>query len=218
MTHTLFGQNQAGWRDMSDYVVHFAKDHAGRTAYDNMMGILSSGTIRAMNPFGIARTFAPDAASQKAACFSEIPLHQLDRLAEARSSYGIVFRKDFVIHRGGNPILYAYQNRPVSQAIRSLMAMGAGDARHPVWRLTPFVDAPGTYGVSPYFFEWEREWRIIGDFRFEPENVAFLIIPEDLHEAAKSFFETVRDDNTGPAYDCPFIDPYWSDLPADLPF
>lgn len=203
---------------MSDYVVHFAKDYGGHTAYSNMMGILSSGTIRAMNPFGIARTTAPPTASQNVACFSEIPLHQLDRLADARSSHGIVFRKDFVIQRGGNPILYAYRDRPVNQAVRSLMAMGAGDATHPIWRLTPFVDCPGAYGTSSYFYEWEREWRISGDFGFDPENVAFLIIPEDLHEAARSFFESVRDDNTGPVYECPFIDPYWTDQPPNLPF
>jgi hypothetical protein len=35
MASPFFGENKAGWTDMSDYVVYFAKDYKGRTAYDN---------------------------------------------------------------------------------------------------------------------------------------------------------------------------------------
>jgi hypothetical protein len=102
---SFFGENSPTWTDMSDYVVHFAKDYQGRKAYDNMLGILSNLVIRARNPFGIARTKAPDIASQNAVCFSEVPLHLPGRLADKRSEYGIGFGKVFVIHRKGNPIL-----------------------------------------------------------------------------------------------------------------
>jgi hypothetical protein len=63
---------------------------------------------------------------------------------------------------------------------------------------------------STYFFEWEREWRKIGNFKFAVDDVACLIIPEELHSAAVGFFQTAKAENTGSAYECPFIDPYWS--------
>ena len=90
-----------------------------------------------------------------------------------------------------------------------MVASAGDDKSHPVWRLTPFVDAPGAYSTGSYFFEWEREWRKVGDFRFSTDDVAFLIIPEHLHAAAKGFFENARAEDLGPAYDCPFIDAHW---------
>ncbi|MBN8995392.1 MAG: hypothetical protein J0H94_09205 [Rhizobiales bacterium] len=209
MSSPFFGENEPDWTDMSDYVVHFTKPYKGKNPYDNMLAILANQVIRARNPFGICRNTAPDLSTQKAVCFSEIPLHKLRRLAEKRSEYGIVFRKDFVIHRHGNPILYAYKDRELIAAIKEMVASAGNDKSHPVWRLTPFVDAPGAYPTGSYFFEWEREWRKVGDFKFSTDDVAFLIIPEHLHAAAKGFLENARAEHLGPAYDCPFIDAHW---------
>ena len=87
----------------------------------------------------------------------------------------------------------------------------AGDPAAPVWNLAPFVDLPGTYGVSTYLFEWEREWRHVGDLPFAETDPAFLIIPETLHDAARAFFASAKLDHVGPSYECPFIDPYWDE-------
>jgi hypothetical protein len=209
MPASPFGKNSRTWKDMSDYVVHFAKDYEGKDAYTSMLSILSNRVIRARNPFGICRNKAPDFSSQKSVCFSEIPLHLLGRLAEKRSEYGIVFRKDFVIHSGGNPILYAYKDQPITAAIKKLIAAAGNDASSPIWEVTPFIDSPGAYPTGSYFFEWKREWRKVGDFNFAEKNVAFLIIPEHLHEAARAFFLAARKENLGPCYDCPFIDAHW---------
>ena len=121
-----------------------------------MMSILGDRVIRARNPVGICRDKAPDPSSQKAVCFSEIPLHLLGRLADKRSEYGIVFKKDFVIHRNGNPILYTYKDQMVVNAIKKLIAAAGKDAANPIWKVTPFIDAPGVYPNGSYFFEWER--------------------------------------------------------------
>lgn len=104
----FFGVSQPSLTDMSDFVVHFSKKYGKKSGYDNMLSILHNRRIEARNPFGIAKDKAPDIDTQKVACFSEMPLHRLARLAKARSDYGIVFRKDVVIHRKANPILYAY--------------------------------------------------------------------------------------------------------------
>ena len=55
----------------------------------------------------------------------------------------------------------------------------------------------------------EREWRHIGDFSFAPEDVSFLMIPEELHAHARRFFEDALNEHNGPAYLCPYIDPRW---------
>lgn len=210
MAAAFHKENSHSWTDMSDYVVHFAKKYKGKDAYTNMLSILGSRVIRARNPFGACREKAPDPSSQKAVCFSEIPLHLLGRLADKRSEYGIVFRKDFAIHRNANPILYAYKDQSVAKAVRQLIATAANDPKNPIWEVTPFVDLPGAHPKGSYFFEWEREWRKVGDFNFTTDDVEFLIIPEKLHKAAKSFFKSAREENIGPSYKCPFIDAHWT--------
>lgn len=200
------------WTDMSEYVVHFTKPAGTGTDYDSMMGIYSTATILARNTFGIGRPLAPDPDSQKAACFSEIPLDKLARLVARRGRYAIGFRKRLLVDRGGGPVLYAYKDTPHWAAVHDLMrrALASPDpAADPIWRLTPFVEAPGEHKGRPYYFEWEREWRHAGHFRFQPGEVAFLILPEEMHEAARGFFESAREENLGPAYFCPYIDSAW---------
>jgi hypothetical protein len=206
----LVEKPQSDWIDMSDFVVHFTKDYGGKSAYFNMLGILGSRRIEARSPFGYLKEMAPSIESQYATCFSEVPLHLLGRLAKKRSDYGIVFAKELVVQRQGNPILYAYKDNTVANAMRQIATAAKDDPEHPIWKAAPFVDAPGQYpNGSSYFFEWEREWRHLSHFKFLEDEVEFLIIPEDLHAAAKSFFETAEHENLGPAYHCRFIDPYW---------
>lgn len=217
--------NDPNWADMSDYVVHFVKRPCGTASiasaapvtssaadYDSIISILGNGVIEARNAFGIARDLAPDPKSQKVACFSEVPLHMLKRLVNRRgTSYGIGFTKQLVVNKGGGPIMYAYIGTPHEKAIRSMMEVAAMDRGADIWKLTPLVDSAGASrgGGAPYLFEWEREWRHVGNFSFAPADAAFLLIPEELHQSAKSFFEDAETDNTGPAYKCPFIDPTW---------
>jgi hypothetical protein len=75
-----------------------------------------------------------------------------------------------------------------------------------IWKLTPFVDFPGTYGSAQYRFEWEREWRVPHGLTLQPDDVAFLFVPESLLGKARSFFDEHHRNGTGPAF-CPYIDP-----------
>jgi hypothetical protein len=201
------------WEDMSNFVVHFTRwGPQPRTPYNNIMSILGSGRIEARNPFGMVRSAAPDPDSQKTVCFSEIPLHHLSRLTDRRGPYGVGFTKEFMVARGGGPVFYAYSETPHSQALRDLLEDArtwTNPAGSPIWRVAPFVEFPGIHSGRSYRFEWEREWRHVGNFDFRPADVAFLVIPEDKHKDARRFFEEARDDNTGPAYLCPYIDPGW---------
>ena len=200
------------WHDMSNFVVHFASEQDGQNAYDVVMSILGERNLRAASPFGIARNNAPDLTTQFAVCLSEVPLHLLARLAERRSSYGLGFTKQFILERGGGPIWYVEYESPSHHAIQDLIDTARSSdnpASNSIWAVTPFIDAPGDYPNGSYRFEWEREWRHVGDLGFETRDVEFLIVPEELHEAAEGFFYRAWRENIGPAYFCPIIDPYW---------
>jgi hypothetical protein len=200
------------WQDMSDYVVHFTKSSEGKTAYDNMLSILWERVLHAVNPFGFVRESAPNPDNQRVVCFSEIPLHLLERLAARRGDYGIGFTKEYILKRGGGPIWYvAHQSLSESaiQATIQLALLSDDPSANPIWMMTPFIDSSGDYLHGVYRFEWEREWRHIGALKFSEKDVAFLIIPEEFHDQARCFFEEALHENTGPAYLCPFIDVGW---------
>src|SRR4051812_24409019 len=118
----LIGSIDPSWKDMSKYVVHFAREDHPRTAYDNAISILYQRRIVAANAFGAGRKLAP---ARKSVCFSEVPLHHLKRLADVRSPHGIGFRKEFIVERGGGPILYAYKGTPQAMAIKSMVNAAA---------------------------------------------------------------------------------------------
>jgi hypothetical protein len=206
---TLLG---AQWRDFSDFVVHFTKDTSSSTAYANMVSICWERCLRAGNAFGVARQKAPASAPQEAVCFSEIPLHELGRLAVRRSSYGIGFSKEFISRKGGCPVWYLPKDSPAADAIQNVMSNALrqpAPASEPIWSITPCIDFPGDYPTGRYRFEWEREWRLPGSLQFRESDVAFLVIPEVSHHAARTFFEGHIREGTGPGYVCPYIDPFW---------
>ncbi len=49
-----------------------------------------------------------------------------------------------------------------------------------------------------------------GRLEFSSDDVAFLFVPEEHHEAAVSFLAMGGNGN-GPAYACPILDPLWDD-------
>jgi len=205
-------RGHATWRDMSEYAVHFTKGDGTRDAYSVMLGILGSGRLKASGPFGAARGLTALGDTQKAVCFSEVPLDRLDRLVDRRSKYGIAFTQKFLTFNAGARVWYVDEGGQMGETLRGMVssrAVPGMDTNDDFWRLTPFVDYPSdAYG---YRFEWEREWRVVGDLKFTPNDVAFLFIPEELHSAARSFFKDAVQENIGPGYLCPYLDPLWSD-------
>ena len=183
------------------------------TGYDPWVSILGGRELTAgPKPLGAARRVPGIEDSQRVVCFSEIPLDMLDRLIERRSFFGLGFAKEFLVAKGGAPLWYLDKDGDQAPIIRAQIDehVAAGvDPDDPFWRLTPFIDNPGNYAGRPYRFEWEREWRVIGDMRFHQDDVAFLFLPEEDHDRARQFFVDAEFENTGPAYLCPYIDPRW---------
>lgn len=214
-------RGEPGWRDMSEYAVHFTKDVASVapgqptvTAYDSMLSILASGELRPGHPVGAARKVWALGDSQACVCFSEIPLDRLDRLVNRRSAYGIAFKQSVLIDRGGGRVWYVDKNSALANAVAEVVrskAVSGMNVDDDYWRLTPFIDFPGEYGDTQYRFEWEREWRVPGVMTFQPSDVAFLFLPETFHSAARAYFAEVEQEHRGPAYLCPYIDPFWDE-------
>jgi hypothetical protein len=209
-------RNQPHWADMSDYVVHFVKPWALHPTdlpheWITIQQILLEQRLRAMNRFGIASSSRySHIPNQNVACLSEVPLGQLARLVKRRSRCGIGFRKQYVVERGGGPIMYAYAGTGHERAIRNMMDTHLHNPHADIWKVTPMVDSAGAAkaGGQPYHFEWEREWRVIGDLPFETEEVSFVIAPEEHHGGVRCVLDGPTE--YAPVYLCPLIDAHWS--------
>lgn len=171
---------RANWDDQSDYVVHFTNDSGSISAANHFVAIIREGRLEARNRFGAGRSFPH---CRPSVCFTEAPLHQLRRIAERRSQFGLGFYKRLIIHRGGGPVFYAYGDH--CEALIQIMHAHATEPSHPIWKVASFIEQPR----FNYSFEWEREWRVPGDLEVTPAIIRFLTGPEEEHAAMRAYFE-----------------------------
>jgi len=208
--------------DLSTFVVHLTKRNNLGSALESLLSILRDGTIeaRTWRGWALRKTLprdedtARDALfSQRAVCFTEAPLEQIrglididDRQVDLRP-YGLAFTKIVARRKGINPVWYVDTTHAaagvVRQAVDELLdrALGAEGPfiDHPAARLFPFMEDMG-FGPSGHRkeFWWEREWRHVGDFSFEPSEIALVLAPASDHGAIAQV--TSR----------PCVDPAWS--------
>jgi hypothetical protein len=184
-------------------------DSIDDTGFRTSLSILGSGFIRPTSyPMGVGETVPELADAHRSACFSESPLDDLARLIETRSLYGVGFRQSFLQQRGGDRVIYVPDDSAEAGSWRQHVAArrSAGvDPGDGFWMKTPFVDLLSPSNDTT----WEKEWRVPGGLSFEPEDVAFVFLPEDLHEKARRFFTDHQRENTGPAYLGRYLDPRW---------
>lgn len=165
------------------------------------------------DPHGAAGHIPELAERHRSACLSEIPLHLLGRLVETRSSYGLGFHQEYLLSKGGGRVWYLEDHGQSAAAVKAEVqrrweaGVGGDDA---FWRVTPFIDFPKP-GEPWQDWRWEREWRVPGGLGFDFDDVAFIFLPERLHERARSFYEERARVGDGPALLCPYIDPTWTD-------
>lgn len=176
--------------DISRFVVHLTKDFDGKLAPENLLSILESHTIYAKNHYCLFESdLKPQHASIRrkfhVACMTETPLNQVKNMfnIEGRSinfrPYGVIFNKaDIEDYYCGSPCIYA--NGKNKNMIKSLWAMynnskanNYNDGFPEIGALTHMFNKD-----KDFDFSWEREWRILGDFVFDPWHVV-AIISED---------------------------------------
>ncbi|MUK39613.1 hypothetical protein GNP82_18930 [Aliivibrio fischeri] len=186
--------------DQSDFLIHLVgKDES----YTTFMNILSQGRIKSINAFGFNRM----KHGKLSICFSEIPPVFIKKLVKRRANYGIAFKKSWLQEKGAQRIWYIEKNSKLHSSLVNISNELSVLIQDEFNNLAPFIDVSGDYGTSSYRFEWEREWRLIGDLSFTPDDVEFLILPGKDHDAAREFFADAELDGIGPNYNCPYYDP-----------
>lgn len=195
---------------MSNYLLHLT--HAG---YEDLMSILSELKLQpGPQPFGCGKTARGVEERHKSVCFSEIPLGYLSQLVKRRTLYGLGFLKTLATSKNVSPVWYLEPGSPAANSIKKSMKEAKyrsgrilyADESKEIWKLTPYVELQRPH-VN---WQWEREWRVVGDFCFNKEHVAFLLIPEKEHKAARAFFEDFYANFMDNGFDCIYLDASWS--------
>lgn len=186
-------------------------DDIDDTGYHTSLSILWQGLVRPTSlPFCIGKDVAGLKDAHRSACFSESRLNELARLIGTRSLYGIGFAQDFLRINGGQRVTYLEHGGTEAQRWTrkiSRRCVAEVDTKDPLWQTTPFVDELDPDPARDT--SWEKEWRVPRGLKFEPDDVAFLFLPEQLHDNARAFFAEHRADNSGPAYLGRYLDPRW---------
>lgn len=196
-------------RDFSRLLVHLTKDDesSGKTAKHILEKILNEGTLIAGNYyclFGSDLDKADNASLRelfKVVCFTETPIDLIDVLLmdlEGRyrfmpKPFGLVFTKDFIRERLGNPVFYAG-----SQLFDSLWKLynhaKSRSFDQKDYRFLALVNKCD----DKIDFHWEREWRVVGNLGFNLTDVYCALCPESDIEYFEERFTSL-----------PFIDPCW---------
>jgi hypothetical protein len=200
-------------RDYSPFLVHLTKDDVladGEviSAKEILDTILEEKTLKAFNHFF---PYSPNLKSQDASvidkfrvvCFTETPIDQIDVLLNKvvqkqfnPEPYGLVFKKEYIQEKGGNPVFYTTLKiaKPLWQYLYHPHVEGKEQVGDDICKLLALV----TKCQKGHDFHWEREWRIVGNLKFDLNDIYCGLCPEgDI-----SYFEN----KYAPAK---FISPYW---------
>ena len=198
------------WPDMSEHVVHLTKNGT-QPARDAFFNILMSGIVEARSPMGIARHLQVP-RSQNAACFSEVPVPGMSRIAQRLSSYGFGVHQDVLIRQEGARVWYVDLDKSISAYLNLVVEehLQRADPADPFWTVTPFWEKPGMYGVTPYRFEWEREWRVPANMWFLAREVSFVVAPQIEHAVLAPWLASNPLGVDRQPVTAPLVDPRWS--------
>ena len=148
--------------DQSDYLAHFT---SGDSPCDTLVKILEEGVVKARNlPW----------TKQPAACFTECPWSSLLAHAANYSPYGVGFSKPHVFAAGGGPAYYVradhYQKQNWDGHVHAFVT--------PFWPAyrPAGLKGPEFLGGKNIDYAHEREWRVPHDFKFEPQDVKFIVL------------------------------------------
>ncbi|MGP9695863.1 hypothetical protein ACT3TZ_14750 [Brachybacterium sp. AOP25-B2-12] len=159
--------------DLSRWLVHLTRSE------DDLISILTTGTIEARAPFGAGRYYSGVQHLHQSVCLTETPLHELGRMT-SRRPWGIVFDKERLrMKLDAQPVWYLSDPSPQWQALRAAMDDAEDMPDAPIWQLTPYIDGVrNRQSKRPNDWRWEREWRVRGDLEFELSDVSMIVSSE----------------------------------------
>ncbi len=176
-------------------MVHLTRDDSGEwpggggdTARNNFLAIYHERTILAADTHCLhARKMTPSQRKKcGVACFSEMPLSAIKHVAKPipgrriqLEPYGLVFKRDFIIEKGGQQVTYVnnYEGNNAVRASydRAFEIAAKNDFTGKLWKQLPFVSAMN----DKCDFFWEREWRVLGAVEFNYSDLVYVILPEE---------------------------------------
>lgn len=190
--------------DISNFVVHLTKDTSNGSALENLLSIINDEKIRAYNHHCLFSHMlnTENLDIQKkfySTCFTETPLENIKYLLDIRGRqvnlqpYGLVFLKQTLLEKGGNPAIYTFQEDLKNYFIKMYDN-----------NINPHFGSLINVVKDKHDFYWEREWRINGDFNFNCFNIIAIIAPEEKHESIR---QSLKDSVIKKII---IIDPKWS--------
>jgi hypothetical protein len=184
--------------DLSTFLVHLTRNtENARTAKENLIDIICGRVIEPRNAKGLFYSVDEVRHQVKSVCFNETPLsyikHTIGKLHGRDielSPYGLVFSKDFLIHKGANPIFYVntYNNQNRKQVlIDTIRQLDVSQQKE----IAPYIDIFGwtSAGGGIYDFHWEHEWRYLGNFEFEWKDIVFGLCEDEYIDELEQLFE-----------------------------
>lgn len=136
-------------------------------------------------------------------CFTETPIQQigviLDKSIKTRFNpkpYGLVFTKEYIRENGGNPVFYVTLKiaHPLWQFLYQPYVEGKENVPDDLCKLLALV----TKCEKGTDFHWEREWRIVGNLKFNLSEVYCGLCPENETAYFEQMYPPVK-----------FISPTW---------
>lgn len=122
------------------------------------------------------KAFQPS-AGVRAACFTESTLAGLAAHRDVFGSrYGLAFLRDYIIKKGGNPCININEEIMYEK-------ISSDEKHHKLYNFIPEKLVPFVNVINERFdATHEREWRVAGDFPFEPNEIMFVFCPsEEFH-------------------------------------
>lgn len=212
--------------DLSTFLVHFTKGVADDdTGFEALASIVSESVVEARTAYGAAaQTSNPLAGdSQKVVCFTETPLEHswtmTRELAERRASnfapFGVAFTKTYARRKRCNPVWYVnctpgytWPMHAINAAIRD--EQRPYDDQESILRVAPYIEQMGDWSTGAYTnrkeFWWEREWRHVGHFYFQPRHTVALLAPASHHPELRGVLAESTQWSTRKV---PILDPNW---------
>ncbi len=194
-------------RDFSHLLVHLTRAAEFFSAKEVLECILEENTLRAFSSKYCL--FGPNLESQsgslqdefKVVCFTETPIDQIEVLLTELERdfkpepYGLVFQKEYVKKRGGNPVFYTPKEiaKPLWQLYWPLCSTDTQQSSKEICRLLALV----TVCEEGNDWHWEREWRTVGDLGFTLSDIYCGLCPEE----DIAYFES--------KYSVVFLSPFW---------
>lgn len=199
-------------KDFSPFLVHLTREDEEYCAKDVLKIILDENTLRAYNHYCYFSTALNNQENPESmllqnefrvVCFTETPIDQIDVLLYEVTNrrfkpdpYGLVFKKDYIREKGGNPVFYVTRDiaKPIYNYLYVPYIQGKEQASQELCGLLALV----TLCEEGNDWHWEREWRIVGNLEFERDDIFCGLCPEDdIQEFENNYHPAI------------FISPHW---------